>query len=59
MDEWLAIWKLLLIGAFVLFGILAITVTIGGFFDIRAMFKKIDDQHHVQSDTSTDRDPND
>ncbi|MHC4442774.1 MAG: hypothetical protein ACYTF1_13685 [Planctomycetota bacterium] len=50
MDEWLVIWKVLLIGAFILFGILAIAVAFGGFFDIRSMFKKVDDQHHAPPD---------
>ena len=48
MDNWLTFWKLLLIAAFVLFGVLAIAVTVGGFFDIRAMFKSVDAQHQAE-----------
>lgn len=50
MDSWLTFWKALLIGAFSLFGILAIAVTIGGFFDIRAIFRAADEQR--RDDTS-------
>lgn len=45
MDSWLAFWKLLLIGTVALFTILAIVVTIGGFADVRALFRSIDAQH--------------
>jgi len=50
MDNWLTMWKLLLIVAFALFGGLAIAVAVGGFADIRKMFKSVDEQHHVKPD---------
>jgi hypothetical protein len=48
MDNWLLFWKLLLIAAFTMFGVLAIAVAIGGFLDIRALFKSVDAQHEAE-----------
>ena len=57
MDNWLLFWKVLLIVAFGMFGVLAIVVAIGGFFDIRALFRSVDAQHeseHEPGPSSTD-----
>lgn len=35
---WIYLWKALLIGAVVLFGGMAVWVTIGGYFDIKQLF---------------------
>ena len=48
MDNWLIFWKLLLIVAFAMFGLLAIVVAIGGFSDIRTLFKSVDAQHQAE-----------
>lgn len=45
MNSWLMFWQVLLIGAFTLFGLLAIIVAVGGLFDIRTMFRRVDAQH--------------
>jgi len=52
-DNWLLFWKLLLIVAFTMFGVLTIVVAIGGFFDIRALFKSVDAQHESDSRSSS------
>jgi hypothetical protein len=51
MDSWLLFWKLLLIVAFSMFGVLAIVVAIGGFFDLRALFRSVDAQHDSENES--------
>jgi hypothetical protein len=48
MDSWLGFWKVLLIVAFSMFAILAVVVAIGGFFDIRELFKSVEAQHDAE-----------
>ena len=45
MDAWTAFWGWLLVIVLVVYAILAITITIGGFFDVKEMFAMMDDQH--------------
>jgi len=45
MQMWLNFWTGLLIAGVGVFAILAVVVAIGGFFDIRALFRAIDAQH--------------
>jgi hypothetical protein len=33
-DAWMTLWKIVLIGGIGLFAVLAVVVTIGGFFDV-------------------------
>jgi hypothetical protein len=40
-------WKLLLIATFLLFGGLALVVSIFGFRDVIAMFRNVERQHHA------------
>ncbi len=42
---WIYLWKALLIGALALFGGMAVWVTIGGYFDIKRLFKRISESH--------------
>jgi len=48
MDAWATFWGWLLILVLVIFTVLAIAITIGGFFDVRALFATIDKQHHEE-----------
>ena len=45
MKEWMLFWKLVLIAAAAIFFLVSLVVTVGGFFDVKALFKNIDDQH--------------
>ncbi len=42
---WMPFWKLTFILSISVFGLMAIWVFIGGFFDIKKMFKNLDDKH--------------
>ena len=45
MQSWIDFWTFLLVAALVVFVGLAIVVTIGGFFDIKALFRSIETKH--------------
>ena len=45
MEFWITLWKITLIGGIGAFAILAVWVSIGGYFDIKKMFKKINERH--------------
>lgn len=45
MDAWITFWGWLLVIVLVFYTILAITITIGGFFDVKEMLTTMDDQH--------------
>lgn len=45
MDAWITFWGLLLIAVVAIFAMVAAVVTIGGFFDVKALFQNIDEQH--------------
>ena len=38
---WIILWKIVLVGGVSLFGILAVFVTIGGFYDIKRLFARM------------------
>ena len=42
MAVWMTLWTGLLFGCLGVFAVLAVVVTIGGFFDLKAMFKALD-----------------
>lgn len=44
MDAWATFWGWLFIFVLVVFALLAVVITIGGFFDVKALFKSIDEQ---------------
>ena len=46
---WILLWKIVLIGALVLFGSMAVWVTIGGFFDIKRLFRRIAESHEQEA----------
>ena len=45
MDVWATFWGWLLAAVLVIFALLAVAVAIGGFFDVKALFETIDEQH--------------
>jgi len=45
MNGWLGFWTALLVGGLLTYACLAVAVTIGGFKDIRRMFRALDEQH--------------
>ena len=51
MDFWINFWTVTLIVAVAVFAGLTVVVSIGGFFDIKRLFRSIDAQH-----TGQDRD---
>ena len=49
MEFWIKFWAFFFFLSVAIFAILAVTVTIGGFFDIRALFKNLLAEHKDQS----------
>ena len=45
METWMLIWQVMLIVVLVFFIGMALWVTIGGFRELKQLFKKIEDQH--------------
>jgi hypothetical protein len=43
--DWATLWKILLIAGMLLFGGMAIVVSIGGLFDIKRLFARIAESH--------------
>ena len=48
MNSWATFWEIVLVVVFGLFTLLVIAVSIGGFFDLKAMFKIVSDQHAAE-----------
>ena len=42
---WIVLWKIVLVGGLILFGSMAVWVTIGGAFDIKRLFKRLAESH--------------
>ena len=49
---WIVLWKIVLIGALLLFGSMAVWVTIGGIFDIKRLFQRIAESHEQENGES-------
>jgi len=45
MKYWIILWQVVLVGGLLLFGAMAVWVTIGGFFDIKKLFRRIAERH--------------
>ena len=41
MDAWIKIWTIFFYASLIIFGALAIVVSIGGFFNIKSLFKSL------------------
>ncbi len=46
MNFWISLWKWVFVVGVSLFAGMSVWVTIGGFADIRRLFKKLDEDHH-------------
>jgi hypothetical protein len=45
MQFWINFWSIFFFASLVIFTVLAVAVTIGGFFNIRSLFKSLKDAH--------------
>ena len=45
---WIVLWKIVLIGGLILFGTMAVWVTIGGAFDIQRLFRRLRESHEQE-----------
>lgn len=55
MEFWISFWTVLLILALAVFAGLAVAVTVGGFFDVKALFRNIE-ARHTQQDQQAEAD---
>ena len=53
MGFWITFWQITLIAAVAIFAVLAVVVTIGGFWNVLALFRSINAQH-ARQDTGGD-----
>lgn len=44
MDFWISLWKIFFFASMTLFALLAVVVSIGGFFNIRSLFKSLSER---------------
>lgn len=49
MNAWMMLWKFVLIGGVALFSGMAIWVSIGGYRDIKKLFKSVEESHKKDS----------
>jgi hypothetical protein len=54
MDAWATFWGVLLIAVLVVFAVLSVAITIGGFFDIKALLASIEAQHKGSDNDTPD-----
>jgi len=47
MQVWMLLWKIVLIAGIILFGLMAIWVTICGAFDIKKLLRSINTEHET------------
>lgn len=57
MNFWINFWTIFFIASLVLFAGMAIVVTIGGFFNIRSLFKSLSNRDKRQKEDSAERRP--
>ena len=50
MDVWATFWGCFLAAVLFVFALLAIGVTIGGFFDVKSLFASIEQQHEQETE---------
>jgi len=50
MNFWISFWSIFFVVSLVLFALLAVTVTIGGFFNIRSLFKSLSERRGQEED---------
>ena len=44
-EAWMVLWKIVLIAGIALFAALAVVVTIGGFFDVTKLIRRLKEEH--------------
>jgi hypothetical protein len=49
MSGWMMLWKIVFIAGVSIFAGMAVWVTIGGVFDIKRLFKRIQEEHAEQA----------
>ena len=47
---WMTLWKIVLIAGIVVFAGMAVWVTIGGFFDIKRLFRRMAETHRQEQE---------
>ena len=52
LEFWIILWKIVLVAALALFSGMAVWVTIGGFFDVKRLFQRIDESHQEDADSA-------
>ena len=50
LEFWIVLWKIVLIGGLILFGSMAVWVTIGGVFDIKRLFQRLAESHEKEKE---------
>ena len=50
MDFWISLWKIFFFASLALFAVLAVVVSIGGFFNIRSLFKSLSERTEQDDD---------
>ena len=48
LEFWIVLWKIVLIGGLILFGSMAVWVTIAGVFDIKRLFQRLAESHEKE-----------
>ncbi len=56
MDFWINFWTFFFFASLVLFAVLAVVVTIGGFFNIRSLFKTLTKRAEQEDESSCEKD---
>jgi len=53
LEFWIVLWKIVLIGGLILFGSMAVWVTIAGVFDIKRLFQRLAESHEKEKGESS------
>tara|TARA_R110002096_G_scaffold55607_9_gene142506 strand:- start:2551 stop:2715 length:165 start_codon:yes stop_codon:yes gene_type:complete len=54
MDTWAIFWAVVLIVVLIIFTVVSVVVGIGGFSDVKDLFRDIEKQHHENDPTDDD-----
>lgn len=46
MEFWILLWKAVFVGAILIFAVMAVWVTVGGYHDIKRLFDRLRDLKH-------------
>ena len=56
MDFWIKFWSIFFLVSLILFAGLAVVVTIGGFFNIRSLFKNLSERSEQSDEGAVEKD---